>query len=195
MKLPLNCDVEYLPGFLTQREAEQLYDTLISDYDLDNSRLIANVGGQKIETESFKILFATQRVIEQYGHVVNVHGKVFEWTGLMQELRTKVEKFTGKEYEVAMCIYYPDGNSFAPYHFDQETSGVKTILPSLSLGAVREFAFKETETGEVYSLDLANGSLLVMADYCQQRYVHSLPRDVKCNTGRINITFREPSFV
>ncbi|MCE7991523.1 MAG: alpha-ketoglutarate-dependent dioxygenase AlkB [Roseivirga sp.] len=194
MKLPLNCDVEYLPEFLTEKETGQLYDSLINQYGLDKSRLIIDVEGQRIETDSFKILFATERLMNQRSHLEKAHGRVFQWEGLMQELRTRVEEFTGKAYEVAMCIYYPDGNSFAPYHYDPETSGAKTVLPSLSLGAVREFAFKESDSGEVYSLNLANGSLLVMADYCQQRYVHSLLKDETCKAGRINITFRESAF-
>ncbi len=195
MILPINCEVEYLPEFINTSEAEQLYDALINEYHLDKARLILDVGGRKIETDSYKALFATERVIAHKAYMKGVHGKVFKWTGLMQDLREKIEKFTGKVYEVAMCIYYPDGNSFAPYHSDHETSGFKTILPSLSLGATRDFSFKETDTGEVYSLDLANGSLLVMGDYCQQRYTHSLPKDVNCKSSRINITFREPSFV
>ncbi|GAB5525653.1 MAG: alpha-ketoglutarate-dependent dioxygenase AlkB [Roseivirga sp.] len=195
MKLPLNCEIEYLSEFLSKIESEQLYHTLLNEYHLDKARLIVDVGGRKIETNSYKILFATERVIAQKVYVESVHGKVFKWAGLMQEIRERIEQFTGRAYEVAMCIYYQDGNSFAPYHFDIETSGFKTVLPSLSLGAERQFSFKESDTGEVYSLNLENGSLLVMADYCQQRYTHSLPKDENCKAGRINITFREPSFV
>lgn len=194
MKLPLNCSVDYLSDFLTAEEAGELYDTLIDEYKLDEERLILNVGDQIIETDSFRILFATKAIIEQNSHHHSVQGKAFEWTGLMQELRDKVEKFIGKKYELAMCLYYPDGNHFAPYHFDQQTSGYKTILPSISLGTVRKFSFKEIGAEEVYSFNLDNGSLLVMGDYCQNRYVHSLPKDGDCKKGRINITFREPDF-
>ena len=57
-----------------------------------------------------------------------------------------------------------------------------------------EFCFKSNETDEVYSLELANGSLLIMKDYAQDRYQHSLPQNSKYKNPRINITFREPSF-
>lgn len=111
-------------------------------------------------------------------------------------------KFTGYQPPLNCSVDYLSdfltteeaGNHFAPYHFDQRTSGYKTILPSTSLGMVREFSFKEVYTEEVYSLNLDNGSLLVMGDYCQNRYVHSLPKDGECKSGRINITFREPDF-
>ena len=112
----------------------------------------------------------------------------------MASLRERVENFVGQQYEIAMCLYYPDGNYFAAYHFDQQTSGHRTVLPSISLGEVREFCFRENDTGETHSLELANVSLLLMGDYCQTRYEHSLPKNAKYKKGQINITFREPAF-
>ena len=151
-------------------------------------------GGQIIETDSFKILFSTKELISQNTHPEEVHGKVYPWKGQMAELRNKVEAFTGKTFEIAMCLYYPNGNFFAPYHSDQETSGADTVLPSISLGTVRTFSFKENETEEDYTLSLADGSLLLMGKNCQRNYTHSLPKNTNCSTGRINITFREARF-
>jgi len=194
MKLPLNCSVDYLSDFLNQEETAELYRILIDEYHIDKSRLTILAGGKLIETNSFKILFTTERLIRQNSYPATIHGKSHIWSGPMARLRGKVEKLVGKEFEVAMCLYYPDGNFFAPYHFDQQTSGYKTILPSISLGEVREFSFKENDTENVFSLDLANGSMLIMKDYCQDRYTHSLPKNPDYKNGRINITFREPGF-
>ena len=147
-----------------------------------------------VATDSYKILFASERLIKLNSHPEHIHGKVFLWYGLMKQLKERIEQLLKKEFELAMCLYYPNGNYFAPYHFDQETSGNKTILPSISLGEVREFCFKENDTEKVYSLDLANGSLLIMRDNTQSRYMHSLPKNEKYKKGRINITFRESYF-
>jgi len=194
MKLPLNCAVEYFADFLTEEEAVELYRFLVDDYSLDKSRRTIEAGGRMIETDSFKFFFSTADLIARDTHPEYIHGKSHEWTGPMATLRERVESLTGQKFELAMCLYYPDGGFFAPYHFDQETSGKDTILPSISLGEVREFAFRENSTGEIYSLDLANGSLLVMGEYCQSRYEHSLPKDPKYLAPRINITFREAAF-
>ena len=193
MILPLNCSVEYINNFLNTTEANELYELLINEYKIDKARLVIEAGGKMIATDSFKILFASESLIKLNSHPENIHGKVFEWFGLMKKLKEKIETFSNKEFEIAMCLYYPNGNYFAPYHFDQQTSGIKTILPSISLGEVREFCFKENDTSEVYSLNLANGSLLIMKDYTQNRYTHSLPKNEKYKKGRINITFREPA--
>lgn len=194
MILPLNCSVEYINNFLNATEAIELYEFLINEYQIDQSRLIIEAGGKIITTDSFKILFTSERLLKLNSHPENIHGKVFVWTGLMKNLKERIETLLNKEFEIAMCIYYPNGNYFAPYHFDQQTSGYKTILPSISLGEVREFYFKENDSEQVYSLDLANGSLLIMKDYTQNRYTHSLPKNEKYKNGRINITFREADF-
>lgn len=194
MRLPLDCLVEYKPDFLTQNEADSLYKTLINEYKIHEKQLAVTVGEEIILTDSFKILFTSEKSIKLNSYPENIHGKAFIWLGLMAKLKERVEQFTGNTFEIAMCLFYPDGNYFAPYHFDQQTSGYKTILPSISLGETRQFSFKKNDTEKVYSLDLANGSLLVMKDYSQERYTHSLPKNPAYKNGRINITFRESGF-
>lgn len=194
MRLPLNCTVDYISDFLDEEEAWALYNELIKTYHIDKARLIIDFDDKKLVTDSRKILFATEELIMSNSHPENIHGKSFVWTGLMRKLKDKVEAFSKHTFELAMCLYYPNGTNFAPYHFDQETSGYKTILPSLSLGEVRPFCFRENSSQEVYSLNLANGSLVVMGDYCQSRYEHSLPKYPICKNPRINITFREANF-
>ncbi|WP_439128845.1 alpha-ketoglutarate-dependent dioxygenase AlkB [Polaribacter sp.] len=194
MNLPPNCEIDYITDFLSKEESNELYNILIEKYKLDQSRIIINNGDDLIKTDSFKILFASETLINKNSHPEEIHGKSFLWEGPLNKLKQKVEDLLNKKFELAMCLYYPDGNYFAPYHSDQETSGFNTILPSISLGEVREFSFSDKTTNELYNFDLANGSLLVMGAHCQSRYTHSLLQDSKYKKGRINITFREPTF-
>ncbi|MEM1001806.1 MAG: alpha-ketoglutarate-dependent dioxygenase AlkB [Bacteroidota bacterium] len=193
--LPLNCSVAYYPNFLTIQEANALYRYLIENYQVDTTKLVMEVAGVKKEIDSYKVLFASEQLIEQGELPERVFGKTFLWAGLMTELRAKVEALTHTVFDIAMVIYYPNGGYHAPFHSDQETSGVKTVLPSLSLGIERPFVFRNKINPEdTHTLHLANGSLLVMKDHCQSRYEHSLPLVPKCTTGRINITFREANY-
>jgi len=194
MRLPLNCTVDYIEDFLKPEESASLYELLIEKYKLDKARITMEAGGQLMETDSFKILFSMPDLIAQNTHPEHIHGKVYHFEGLIQDLKDRVEQAANQSFDLAMCLYYPDGNFFAPYHSDQQTSGSKTILPSLSLGAVREFAFRDLESQSTYSLNLANGSLLVMGENCQNNYEHSLIQNPKYNEPRINITFREAGF-
>lgn len=194
MRLPLDCTVDYMSDFLNKNESQALYAALIDQYEIDKARLIKVAGGRLIRTDSFKILFLSDRLISINSHPEEIHGKSYPWKGKMLTLKNKIERFVNREFELAMCLYYPDGNYFAPYHSDQETSGPDTILPSISLGETRAFSFKENRSGVGYDLDLANGSLLVMGLNCQSRYTHSLLKEPKYKNGRINITFRESNF-
>jgi alkylated DNA repair dioxygenase AlkB len=194
MRLPINCSVEYISDFLSDKEANLLYTLLTETYHIDKSKLSICFDDKVIETDSYKILFSTEKLMQQNSHPEHIHGKVYPWFGLMKTLKDRVEKLTNQTFEIAMCLYYPNGEYFAPYHFDQLTSGKKTILPSISIGEVREFSFKRNESDSTYSLDLANGSILIMKEHSQSRYTHSLPKNSKYKKGRINITFRESNF-
>jgi hypothetical protein len=194
MKLPLNCSVEYIENFLSEKEANALYSTLINDYKIQESQLIVGTKNNLIKTDSFKIFFSTERLISQNSHPEEIHGKSYVWTGEMKKLREKVENFVNKEFELAMCLYYPNGKYFAPYHFDQLTSGENTILPSISLGENRQFSFKNNKSNNIYNLNLAHGSMLVMDALSQSKYTHSLLKNSAYKNGRINITFRDSNF-
>lgn len=194
LKLPINCNVDYICDFLNEQEADILYNHLIEVYHINKEKLSIKIDEETIQTDSYKILFSTEKLIKDNSHPEHIHGKVYPWYGIMETLKQKVEKLTQQTFDLAMCLYYPNGNYFAPYHFDQQTSGEKTILPSISLGQVREFSFKENDSNDKYSLELANGSILIMKEYSQSRFMHSLPKNTKYKKGRINITFREASF-
>ena len=193
-RLPLDAVVDYYPVFLNEDEALDLYNELIEIYNIDQARIKIHAGGKEIETDSFKILFSSQELIDQQSHPESIHGKSFIWKGAMSRLKNKVEILTRRSFDLAMCLYYPDGNHFAIYHQDQQTRGTDTLLPSLSLGAVREFSFKHVDTGDLHNLHLANGSLLVMGKNCQSRYTHSLLQVDNFNYPRINVTFRDREF-
>jgi hypothetical protein len=194
IKLPLDCDLTYIENFFSDEEAWRLYHLLIQEYQLDQKRFILDYGDHQIVTDSFKILFADQDLIDRNSHPEHIHGKSYVWCDAMQELKTRVQKVTGKAFPLAMALYYPDGNYFAEFHSDQKTSGDATILPSLSLGAERIFTFRHQTTEETYTIELAHGSLLIMGKGCQDNYMHSLPKDPDCQEGRINITFRDANF-
>lgn len=194
MKLPLNCSVDYIENFLSKKEADALYSTLIDDYKIQESQLIVRTNNNLIKTDSFKIFFSTERLISQNSHPEEIHGKSYVWTGEMEKLREKVENFVKKKFELAMCLYYPNGNYYAPYHFDQLTSGENTILPSISLGENRQFSFKNNKSNNIHSLNLVHGSMLVMDAKSQSKYTHSLLKNSAYKNGRINITFRDYNF-
>src|SRR5712692_4198817 len=73
---------------------------------------------------------------------------------------------------------YRDGADSIGLHADDEPElGLDPIVATLSLGATRRFVLKprRARLGPSHSLDVENGSLLVMGGTCQRHYVHGVP--------------------
>ena len=75
VKLPLHCDVTYVEDVLWEEEAWELYHQLINTYKIDEARQTIEAGGKMIETDSFKILFLNQELIDRESHPEHIHGK------------------------------------------------------------------------------------------------------------------------
>ena len=72
-----------------------------------------------------------------------------------------------------------------------EEIGRSTPIASVSLGAPRRFLLRGmTSREDCAAITLANGSLTIMENECQHRYVHCIPREQDVAEGRINLTFR-----
>ena len=77
------------------------------------------------------------------------------------------------------------------WHSDGEKDLKKDgAIASLTFGAKRKFSFKHKQTKNVVSIDLENGSLLVMKDKTQTNWLHRLPPTKLVTKPRINLTFR-----
>ena len=142
MKPPLDCTADYYQDFLSKEEAEDLFNTLVQDYEIDKARTVIEVNGKYYQTDGFRILFLSEELIGRDSHPEHIQGKRYVFKGKMAELKSKVENLLDRKFDLAMYLYYPNGHYFAPYHSDQETSGFNTILPSISLGEQREFSLK-----------------------------------------------------
>lgn len=77
------------------------------------------------------------------------------------------------------------------WHADDEPEMKRYgAIGSLSLGATRKFSFKHKKTKEKIDIMLENGSLLLMLHNTQENWLHSLPKSLKVQEPRINLTFR-----
>ncbi|CAJ1922819.1 unnamed protein product [Cylindrotheca closterium] len=104
------------------------------------------------------------------------------------------EKEAGRRVEFNVCLlnYYENGQQRIGWHSDREEVGRSTPIASISLGTPRHFLIRSKVNGvqDRASLDLANGSLVIMENACQMEYLHSVPKQTEIETGRINLTFR-----
>ena len=194
MKLNLNCSVEYVQSFLSKNDCDELFNELLTYKELTTPLKIKMNNGEYFQEKYGKMMFLDEELFENGKFPELVWGPNKIWSKKMALLKKSIEKHTGIKFETCVCIFYPNGNSGVDFHSDYIAFGDTTIIPSLSIGEERIFLLREKETGKVNELKLKNGSLLVMGEYCQERYEHALPLNSDYKKPRINLTFRKYGF-
>lgn len=188
MKLPLDAEVDYQPDILTATESERLYESIFTACDFSNMTMVA---AGKTYTLNFGKCMLVDPALMNFDLLPEAHGARQPWIDEVLPLKAKVESVAGMEYNVGVCIYYKNGESGVDFHADLPSFGDTSSIASVSLGQEREFVFRRIgQPDETYSLNLSNGSLLLMGENCQDRYEHSLLVDSKIKDPRINLTFR-----
>lgn len=113
------------------------------------------------------------------------------WSPALRELKQIVEDRTGYTFNSCLCNLYHNGNEGVTWHSDDEKSLKKhAAIASLSFGAERVFQFKHKKSGDIVSIVLEHGSLLIMSGATQTNWKHRLPISKKILEPRINLTFR-----
>ena len=172
-----------------------------------------NLSEYRIETGSFD---AFRSVIAFEQRSVTVYGKThpqprltkwyagipYTYSGLsweaapmpepVDQLRHEIERLTGERFNSVLCNMYRDGSDTVGWHSDNEPIfGSDPVVASVSFGASRRFLLRsKADHGKGVEIKLTDGSLLVMGRGIQRDYEHSIPRQLRVNEPRINLTFR-----
>jgi alkylated DNA repair dioxygenase AlkB len=109
----------------------------------------------------------------------------------LYELRCKVNKYFGINFNFVLINRYADGKDYIGYHADDEKDlqGDSPII-GLTFGANRDFQLKHKKTGEKMSLVLHHGSCVAMHYPTNKYWKHGVPKRAGIKTPRINLTFR-----
>lgn len=188
MKLAIDCDVSYFSDFITVDESLSLFEAIRSSCTFSN--VIEMADGTQHTVDAFKCMFADPDIVESDA-LPPVYGACYPWLDVVRDLKERVEAASGRDYNVCACIYYENGATGVAFHSDLVAFGDVSSIASVSLGQERTFVLRRIDDhDEVCELELANGSLLVMGEHCQDRYEHSLLVDPMRRRPRINLTFR-----
>jgi len=144
--------------------------------------------GKKIMTKRKVAWFADAGITYTYA---GVKKSGLQWTEALLGIKQKIEAITGASYNACLLNLYHEGEEGMGWHRDNEKEIIaESSIASVSLGAVRKFAFKHATTNERLDIELANGSLLDMKGVIQEHWYHSLPKTKHIKQMRINLTFR-----
>jgi len=114
------------------------------------------------------------------------------WTPALTAIKEKTEQAAGVVFSSALLNLYRNAADGMGWHRDNEKElGINPVIGSVSFGAVRLFKLRDYYNKDVSkSVDLGDGSFLLMTGETQHYWEHAVPKTSKQAGVRINITFR-----
>jgi len=115
------------------------------------------------------------------------------WTDTLTCIKEDIERASGHRFNSVLLNLYRDENDSVGWHSDAEPElGKMPVIASLSLGATRTFRLRHRTRKDLkpVSIELSDGSLLLMAGTTQRFWQHAVPKERTACSRRINLTFR-----
>jgi alkylated DNA repair dioxygenase AlkB len=186
--LPRDGIVNYYGPVLSTCDAADYFEALMTTIPWKNDEAV--IYGKRIVTARKVAWYGDDAYPYSYSGTTRV---ARPWTRELNALRTLVETTTGERFNSCLCNLYHSGNEGMAWHSDDEDAlGKDTAIASLSLGAERKFSLRHKRAREIdpISVQLEDGSLLVMKGATQTNWQHTVPKSAKVTRPRINLTFR-----
>jgi len=185
-KLPPDL-LDYRPGVFDTNESVSLLETLIGE-----------TAWLQETVQMYGKMIKTPRLTAWYGDndkTYTFSGNKYHplpWTLQLQRIKARIEPLAGMVFNTVLLNYYRDGNDSVAWHSDDEYElGYKPVIASLSFGQERRFDIRNKQDHQLkYSVNLQNGSLLLMKGDLQQYWEHRIPKSTKPMKARVNLTFR-----
>jgi len=192
--------LDYDPEFLSKEDADSLYDYLYAEANWEQKFFTNRKTGEKFPLTRLTSFYTDN----DPGISLSYSGITHEpqpWLPRLLEVKSKIEKVTGANYNTVLMNLYLSGDDFLNAHAD--IYNIEPTVASISLGSTRTLIMSQScrnldwkpEPGiEIFShklqYDLAHGSLFVMSGSTQEYWTHEVPR-MKNVGPRISLTFRK----
>jgi alkylated DNA repair dioxygenase AlkB len=114
------------------------------------------------------------------------------WTKELLEIKAKIETAAQVKFTSTLLNFYRNEKDSMGWHRDNEKElGDNPVIGSVSFGAARIFQLRDYKRRSITkSIELTNGSFLLMRGETQHIWEHQLPKTSRQTSARINITFR-----
>ncbi len=174
-------------GFLEGEEATVLLERLASAVPWEQP--VVTLFGSQVPSPRLAAWYGDPGAVYRYSGIVN---RPRDWLPELADLRDRISGFADATFNSALLNYYRDGSDAMGWHADNESElGVNPVIASLSLGGVRRFRMRHRNREiSPITLELAHGSLLLMAGSTQHHWTHAVPRTRRPVAPRVNLTFR-----
>lgn len=184
--LPYDGEVRYCTRFIDGPKALEAYDLLFRDIAWEHDEY--KMFGKTIITKRKVAWYGAKPYSYSYSHKDRI---AHIWNGKLFELKELIENGFNESFNACFLNLYPNGTDGMGWHSDDEKELVpNATIASLSLGSNRKFSFKHRTTKEKISINLEDGSLLLMKGEVQKYWLHQLSKTKRLVNPRINLTFR-----
>ncbi len=184
--LPYDGEANYYGPIFPPLKSKELEKILLETVPWENDRIF--IYGREIITKR-KIAWLGTKPFE-YRYSKNTK-KALPFSQVVEEIKSYVEELTKESFNSCLLNLYHSGDESMGWHRDNEPELKKQgAIASLSFGANRIFQFKHIETKEKIDIELESGSLLMMKGIIQDHWYHQLPKRLRVQESRINLTFR-----
>lgn len=179
-------NVEYIPNFFSITSSHQFLAQLSENIPWENDKI--QIFGKEIITKRKVAWFGSQPF--KYTYSKNTR-TALPWSKELLKIKEIIEKKTGEGFNSCLLNLYHDGNEAMGWHTDNEKELKENgTIASVSFGVARKFSFKHRLSSEIVSIQLENGSVLLMKGETQKHWLHRLHPSKRISEMRINLTFR-----
>ncbi|PIN01222.1 DNA oxidative demethylase [Handroanthus impetiginosus] len=212
MDLGNGSQVLHMPRFISYQDSWNCFDYLNKNipWTRPTIRVFARSHVQPRDT-CYVASEGLQQLVYS-GHQPHAHSWD-EFPPLKDILDSVHKVLPGSGFNSLILNRYKGGNDYVGWHADDEKLyGPTPQIASVSFGCERDFLLKKKPSKRVkgkpnegeppskrskkqnnsdqHAFVLKHGSLLVMSGYTQRDWLHSVPKRVKADSLRINLTFR-----
>jgi alkylated DNA repair dioxygenase AlkB len=177
--------LQYVPGLLSKAEADSVFAELLK---LPWHQHIYRMYGKAVPAPRHYVWMGG----DGYQSPRTV-GDVFvhPWTPEVLLIKERVEAITGAPFNSCNVNLYRDHNQHIGWHADGEQEGSWDYpIASVSFGSPRDFQVRKGKHGEIYTVRMEHGSLVIMPPGMQREWLHRVRKSSKPCGPRVNLTFR-----
>lgn len=180
--------LDYDPAWLDAEAGSQLHQQLVEEVSWER-RPITVFGKEVLQPRL--IGWAGDKPYKYSGQVLEPRA----FGPALQALLDRVNAETGLGFDHVLLNRYRDGADHMGMHADDEPElGEDPQIAALSLGAKRKLVFEPKPKKlrkKKLAVPLDHGSLLVMGGRIQHAWRHGVPKALRVEEERVNVTFRK----
>ena len=186
--LPANGELYYYPSFFTPEESMRYFSRLLDEISWKQEPIV--IFGKKLMQPRLTAWYGDAGISYRYSGITM---QPEPWTLMLAEIKNRLEEFSGLTFNSVLLNLYRDGQDSMGWHRDDEKElGKNPAIGSVSFGDNRKFMIRHVKDRSLKNtINITNGSLLLMAGEMQHHWLHSIPKTAKPAGVRINLTFRK----